>query len=57
MCWGRRVGDEADAETRRNALQALVNVCQTVGIGGQDGLTLEQVGGGGREADMGHFSK
>lgn len=51
MCWVwcRRVGDEPDAETRRNALEALVNVCQTVGI---DGLTREQVGGGSREEGM-----
>jgi len=26
------VGDEADAETRRNAIQALISVCKTVGL-------------------------
>jgi len=38
-----KVGDEPDAETRRNALNGLVEICETVGVGGSGGLTAEQV--------------
>ena len=38
----RKIGDEPDAETRRNAINALIEVCATVGVGA-DGLSCEQV--------------
>ncbi len=39
------MGDEPDAETRRNALLALIEVCQTLGLGGGDngGLSHAQL--------------
>ena len=38
-----KIGDEPDAETRRNAINALVELCETVGVGGERGLTAAQV--------------
>ena len=38
-----KVGDEPDAETRRNALNGLVEICETVGVGGRGGLSADQV--------------
>jgi hypothetical protein len=39
-----KVGDEPDAETRRNALAGLVELCATVGVGNEGGLTARHVG-------------
>ena len=38
-----KVGEEPDAETRRNAINALVEISETVGVGGQHGFTALQV--------------
>lgn len=40
----RKVGDEPDAETRRNAVRGLVEAVNTIGVGlKENGLTLLQV--------------